>query len=102
MRITFLTSKALRLENAGLREKIADLVGQLERARASRLISPNEEQAIAELRKQHAEMSAEQNAIGLFLRKNFAAEIDRGEHMGIGLGELVCKYLAKVKHGGKK
>ncbi len=102
MRIIFLTPKAIRLENASLREVNADITAQLRKARASRLLSPSEEEAIARLRAEHHEMNQQQNQLGLFLRNNFAEEIARGEHTGMSLVDVITKYLSRVKHGGDK
>jgi hypothetical protein len=90
--------KVLASENAGLRERIEDLSAQLTKARASRLLSPSEEEAIARLRAEHHEMNQQQNQIALFLRHNFAEEIVRGEHAGMSLVDVITKYLSRVKH----
>lgn len=100
MRTIFLAPKSLRAENAGLRERNADLVAQLAEAKSSTLMTPAQLQAIATMRAEHAEMTAEQRKIALFLRDNFRAEIERGEHAGMSLSEVLIKYLARVKHGG--
>jgi predicted nucleic acid-binding Zn-ribbon protein len=90
--------KALETEKAGLLERNADLAAQVVELRAAELLTPAQAEAIATLRREHTEMSAEINKLGIFLRRNFEAEIQRGEHEGMSLSSVIIRYLGRVKH----
>jgi hypothetical protein len=87
----------LLVENRALRERIDDLAAQLAERNASRLIAPYEEEAIKAQAQQFREMNEQFNAIGLFLRNNYAEEIARGEHNDASISQVVMKYLRRER-----
>jgi hypothetical protein len=90
----------LALENSALRERNADLVGQIERLSQSRMIGVSEESDMTRIRVEHAAMRTEQNELALYFREHFREEIDRGDHQGMTLSKIVQMYLSRVKRGG--
>ena len=93
----------LELENRTLRARIADLDAQLQTARASRLIAPHEEEAIAERARAFNAMNNEMNRIAKFLRDSFPASLGTAPTISaivIGLlDELKTLRAAKAKPG---
>ena len=93
--------KNLVIEHRLYRERNVDLAAQVQELcglNGTKLMTPAQLEGIATMRAEHAEMAAEQRKIGLYLRREFAAEIERGEHAGMSLSDLLIKYLSRVKH----
>lgn len=87
----------LFLENAALRERVADLVGQIARYDGASLLTEGQAAANLEIRTAFDVMNAEQNSIGLFLRNQYAAEIDAGFHRHRTFPEIIISYLTELK-----
>lgn len=92
----------VELENRVLRARIADLDAQLQTARASRLIAPHEEAAIAEKSRAFDAANGEINRIVKNLRDNFPTALGGSSVAAIVIGlldELKALRAAKAKPG---
>jgi len=93
----------LELECRALRARIADLDAQLQTARASRLIAPHEEEAIAERSRAFDAMNNEQVRLVRYLRDSFPQSLGTAPTVTaivIGLlDELKALRAAKAKPG---
>lgn len=92
----------LELENRTLRARIADLDGQLQTARASRLIAPHEEEAIAEKSRAFDVANGEINKIAKFLRDAFPEALGTEPTLSAIVMKLLCELRtlrAKNKRG---
>lgn len=93
----------LELENRTLRARIADLDGQLQMARASRLIAPHEEEAIAEKSRAFEVANNELNRITKCIRDGFPQSLGTAPTVSaivIGLlDELKALRFEKAKPG---
>ena len=74
----------------------ADLSAQNEELRKGTTISPAEADDIARIRAEHADLKKSQDAIVVFLRKNFTADMEAGVNRGMSFAEMVCKYLGQA------
>lgn len=86
-------NRTLRSELRAANERIADLAGQIKQRGESRVIAPYEEEAIREQARAFAACNDEQNKLGKYLRENFARQISRGEHNGLGLADICIRYM---------
>lgn len=84
----------LELENRTLRARIADLDGQLQIARASRLIAPHEEEAIAEKSRAFDAQNGEVNRIVRYIRDNFPASLGTAPTISAIVIELLNELKA--------
>ena len=89
--------RTLRSELRAANERIADLANQIDWKSKAKILTESEAEGIADLRKQFDAMKNEQDRIARFFRNYYSAEIERGEHAGLSLAEVVCKYLARER-----
>jgi len=88
-------NRILKDENRRLKELNADLHQQNTELRASKLLSPQESEAIAQLRRDYDRVNTETNKIAKWLSENKAKEIKQGKHEGMSLSQIVIMYMAK-------
>ena len=89
--------KKLRNDLRAANERVADLAGQIDWKSKAKILTEDEERGITELRGMFTAMKEEQDRIAKFFRNYYSAEIERGEHAGMKLSEIVCRYLAKER-----
>lgn len=92
----------LKMENAGLRDRNADLVGQIDWHSKAITISPENLEALKTQRDQFDAMKYEQDEIAKFLRIAYANEIAAGAHNGRSISDVVNFYLGELKELRKK
>ena len=92
----------LKMENAGLRDRNADLVGQIDWHSKAITISPENLEAMQCQRNEFDAMKHEQDEIAKFLRIAYANEISAGAHNGRSLSDVVTAYLGELKELRKK
>lgn len=80
-----------------LQSKNRDLSNQVEELRAGHPMSDQEWAMFRNQTATIAEQRAQLDELALWLRENRKEEIARGEHRGMGLVDVVVRYLAKGK-----
>jgi hypothetical protein len=86
---------SLARENRRLAELNKDLHQQNTELRKSRLLSPQEEESISQLRRDFDRVNAESIKLAKWMQDNKAKEIKQGKHMGMNLSEICIMYMAK-------